>query len=122
MRAVSLLDAAGIRRMLTEAVRNFTAFPPLGLVLVMVVGVGLCERAGLFAALLRAGVSRVPAISSGCAMSLPNSDSTTEPSMIMPLPKSSCACAIVLFGPGTTRCFRNPNALHNHSIAAGALR
>jgi hypothetical protein len=52
----------------------------------------------------------------------PNSSSRAEPSMIMPLPKVSCACATVPFSPGTTRCFSNPKALHSHSIAAFASR
>jgi hypothetical protein len=42
--------------------------------------------------------------------------------MIMPLPKASWACATVPFSPGTTRCFSNPKALHNQSIAAAASR
>src|SRR5215475_3100889 len=55
-------------------------------------------------------------------MSLPNSLSLMEPSMNMPLPKLSCAWAMVLFSPGTTRCFSKPKALQSQSIAAGALR
>lgn len=57
---VNLLSAAGIRRMLTEMVRNFTAFPPLGLVIVVIVGIAVTERSGLVAAALRRLVSAVP--------------------------------------------------------------
>lgn len=57
---VNLLSASGIRRMLTEMVRNFTAFPPLGLVIVVIVGIGVTERSGLVAAALRRLVSAVP--------------------------------------------------------------
>src|SRR6266403_4493305 len=64
----------------------------------------------------------MPPISLGGLTHWPNSSSRAEPSMIMPLPKTSCACATVPFSPGTTRCFSNPKALHNHSIAAFASR
>jgi aminobenzoyl-glutamate transport protein len=58
--AVNLLSAAGIRRMLTEAVSNFTAFPPLGLVIVVIIGIGVTERSGLVTVALRRLVSAVP--------------------------------------------------------------
>jgi aminobenzoyl-glutamate transport protein len=57
---VNLLSAAGLRRMLTEMVRNFTAFPPLGLVIVVIVGIGVTERSGLIGAALRRLVTAVP--------------------------------------------------------------
>src|SRR6476646_10705095 len=64
----------------------------------------------------------MPPVSRGGLTHRPNSSSRAEPSMIIPLPKLSCACATVPFSPGTTRCFSNPKALHNHSIAAFASR
>lgn len=51
--AVSLLTPDGIRRIVTEAVTNFTEFPPLGTVIVAMLGVGVAEATGLLAALLR---------------------------------------------------------------------
>lgn len=51
--AVNLLEANNLRRMLNEAVTNFTGFPPLGLVLVVMLGVGVAEGTGLISALLR---------------------------------------------------------------------
>src|SRR5690625_261308 len=36
---VNLFSAEGVRRMLTDAVDNFTAFPPLGLVIVVIIGI-----------------------------------------------------------------------------------
>lgn len=57
---VNLLSAAGIRRVLTDMVRNFTNFPPLGLVIVVIVGIAVTERSGLVAAALRRLVSAVP--------------------------------------------------------------
>ncbi len=58
--AVNLLDAAGVRRMFLEAVRNFTHFAPLGTVLVSMLGIGLAEATGLIGVSLRAIVTCVP--------------------------------------------------------------
>lgn len=58
--AVNLLDAAGVRRMFTEAVRNFTGFAPLGTVLVAMLGIGIAEATGLIGVSLRAVVMSVP--------------------------------------------------------------
>jgi len=57
---VNLLSADGVRRMLGEAVKTFTSFPPLGTVLVTMLGVGIAERSGLFAVALRRVVTVVP--------------------------------------------------------------
>jgi aminobenzoyl-glutamate transport protein len=58
--AVNLLSRHGVRRMLTEMVRNFTAFPPLGTVLVVMIGIGVAERSGLIGAALRRLLAGVP--------------------------------------------------------------
>lgn len=58
---VNLLTTAGVRRMFTEALRNFTGFAPLGTVLVAMLGIGLAERTGLVSAALRASVLDAPA-------------------------------------------------------------
>lgn len=50
---VSLLTPESIRRIFTSAVTNFTDFPPLGAVLVAMLGVGVAEYTGLISALLR---------------------------------------------------------------------
>lgn len=50
---VNLLNAEGFRRMLTEAVTNFTGFAPLGTVLVAMIGIGVLERSGCLAAFLK---------------------------------------------------------------------
>ncbi|MBI5169670.1 MAG: AbgT family transporter [Candidatus Eisenbacteria bacterium] len=59
--AVNLLDRAGVQRMCTEAVKNFTNFPPLGTVLVAMIGMGLAEKTGLLEVSLRALVANIPA-------------------------------------------------------------
>ncbi|HUF29093.1 MAG TPA: AbgT family transporter, partial [Gemmatimonadaceae bacterium] len=58
---VNLLSFAGVRRMLTEAVRNFAAFPPLALVIVVIIGVGVMERSGFIGVSLKRLVGAVPA-------------------------------------------------------------
>jgi len=51
--AVSLLNAAGLRRIIENLVTNFTSFVPLGTVLVALLGVGVAERSGLLGAAIR---------------------------------------------------------------------
>ncbi len=60
--AVNLLSAAGIRRIFTEMVSVFAAFPPLGLVLVVMIGIGVAERSGFIAAALKSFVGSVPRV------------------------------------------------------------
>lgn len=50
---VSLFNAEGLQRILTEMVRNFTGFAPLGTVLVALLGVSLAEHSGLLSAAMR---------------------------------------------------------------------
>ncbi len=58
--AVSLLSAPVLLRLFTDMPQLFAAFPPLGLVLLMMVGVGLAERSGLIAASLGGLARSVP--------------------------------------------------------------
>ncbi len=60
IRAVSLLDGDGIRRIFTNLVTNFTSFAPLGVVLVAMIGVGVAEKSGLLSAAVRALVLSAP--------------------------------------------------------------
>lgn len=57
---VNLLATDQLRRMFTDAVANFTNFPPLGLVLVTMIGISIAERGGFINALLRSTVNAVP--------------------------------------------------------------
>jgi aminobenzoyl-glutamate transport protein len=57
---VSLLDADGIWWLLSSLVRNFVEFPPLGLVLVGLLGIGVAERSGLLPVLLRRLLAAAP--------------------------------------------------------------
>ncbi len=58
---VNLLSAEGLQRMLTEAVRNFLAYPPLGISLMCLLGIGIAEHSGLMGAMLRLFVLASPA-------------------------------------------------------------
>lgn len=58
--AVDLLDRDGIRRILTEAVRNFMGFAPLGTVLVVMLGIGVAEQTGLVTTAMRSLVMAMP--------------------------------------------------------------
>lgn len=49
----NLLTRDGIYWMLSSMVRNFILFPPLGLVLVSMLGIGMAEKVGLFGTLMR---------------------------------------------------------------------
>ena len=56
---VNLLSKDGIQKIFVEMVRTFTSFPPLGLVLVVMLGIGVAERTGFIAAALKIFVSSV---------------------------------------------------------------
>jgi aminobenzoyl-glutamate transport protein len=58
--AVNLLSGAGLVKILTEMVKNFANFPPMGLVLVVMIGVGLAEASGLISALMRRTIMAAP--------------------------------------------------------------
>lgn len=58
--AVNLLNTAGLHRVLSELVGNFTGFAPLGTVLVSMLGVGVAEKSGLISACMRRLVLGAP--------------------------------------------------------------
>ncbi len=58
--AQSLLSADNIRRLWVDMPTTFTHFHPLGYVLVVMLGAGVAERAGLFGSAMRAGVRDAP--------------------------------------------------------------
>ncbi len=58
--AISLLNAAGLRRIVENLVTNFTGFVPLGTVLVALLGVGVADKSGLLSAVVRTLVLRAP--------------------------------------------------------------
>jgi aminobenzoyl-glutamate transport protein len=60
VRATGLLSSEGLYWILRTTVKNFVDFPPLGVVLVGMLGIGLAERTGFIGALLKALLLAVP--------------------------------------------------------------
>ena len=60
IRVENLLTPGSLVRILVEAVNNFKAFPALGLVLVVMLGIGLAEQSGYFEVLLTSLVEKAP--------------------------------------------------------------
>ena len=58
--AVSLMNGDGLRWMFSNATKNFVYFPPLGIVLVAMIGIGVAEGSGLITSLLRHLVLAAP--------------------------------------------------------------
>mgnify|MGYP002621557004 FL=1 len=58
--AENLMSVKGLHRILTGMVTNFTAFAPLGTVLVAMLGIGIAEGSGLIATALRIMVMAAP--------------------------------------------------------------
>lgn len=56
----SLLSADGIYWAIANCIRNFLNFPPLGVVLVGMLGIGVAEKVGLFGAAMKWTASLVP--------------------------------------------------------------
>ncbi|GAB3209296.1 AbgT family transporter [Marinactinospora endophytica] len=59
--ARSLLSAEGVQVIVGDAIDNFATFPPLALIIAVMLGVSVAERSGLLNAMLRGSVTRVPA-------------------------------------------------------------
>jgi aminobenzoyl-glutamate transport protein len=60
LKAASLLSAANIQKLWVDMPTTFTHFHPLGYVLVVMLGAGVAERSGLFAASMRAAIAGAP--------------------------------------------------------------
>jgi aminobenzoyl-glutamate transport protein len=58
--AVNMISKDGFRFMWTDMTDNFVYFPPLGIVLVAMIGIGVAEGSGLISALLRHLVTSAP--------------------------------------------------------------
>jgi aminobenzoyl-glutamate transport protein len=59
--AQSFFTKEGLIWILGNLIKNFTGYAPLGLVLVMTIGIGLCEEVGLINTLIRKAMSGIPA-------------------------------------------------------------
>ncbi|GHJ35676.1 AbgT family transporter [Streptomyces sp. TS71-3] len=56
----SVLSLAGVQHLLATFVTNFIGYPPLGVVLAVLLGVGVAERSGFLTAVVSAVLARVP--------------------------------------------------------------
>lgn len=56
----NLLSPTGLRWMYTHVMLNFVTFPPLGYALTAMIGIGIAEGSGLFAAMIKALVLNAP--------------------------------------------------------------
>ncbi len=57
---VNLMSVEGMRNILSNIVNNFQGFPPLGLVLVVMLGAGIAEKSGLMKSAMKHSIQRVP--------------------------------------------------------------
>lgn len=57
---VNLVSKDGFRKILMECVSKFQQFPPLGMVLVVMLGAGVAEKSGLMTAAMKKSVAKVP--------------------------------------------------------------
>jgi aminobenzoyl-glutamate transport protein len=57
----SLVSGAGVQMVLGDLIKNFVNFPPLGLIVVVMLGVAIADKTGLLPAMMRAALARVPA-------------------------------------------------------------
>lgn len=58
--AENLLSGDGLVRILTESIDNFSAFPPLGMVLVVMLGIGIAEKTGYFETAMKRVIEVAP--------------------------------------------------------------
>ena len=58
----NFFSVAGLHWFLDNMVKNFTGFAPLGLVISMTLGIGLCEESGLVMSMLKSCLSDVPPV------------------------------------------------------------
>ena len=56
----SILSSEGIQFILSDTLKNFTSFAPLGLVLTIMLGIGLAEKVGLLEMLMKRAILSTP--------------------------------------------------------------
>ncbi|PID77167.1 MAG: aminobenzoyl-glutamate transporter [Deltaproteobacteria bacterium] len=57
---INMLSVSSLQNLLAGMVKNFQAFPPLGLVLVVMFGAGVADKTGFMAALLKKSIAKTP--------------------------------------------------------------
>lgn len=59
VRVTNLLTSEGLSEIVSSVVKNYISFPPLGLILVVMLGVAVAEHSGLISAVVRSFVAKV---------------------------------------------------------------
>lgn len=59
--SANLFSTDGLHWILDNMVKNFTGFAPMGLVITMTLGIGLCEESGLLIGMVNSSLKNVPA-------------------------------------------------------------
>lgn len=60
MQVKSLFSKEGLQWILTSMVANYLAFPPLGMIMVLTLGIGLLEKCGLLTTVINSTVNAIP--------------------------------------------------------------
>ena len=60
IKVVNLMSKAGLQDLISSITDNFQSFPPLGLVLIVIIGAGLADKTGLMTATIKHGVMKAP--------------------------------------------------------------
>lgn len=60
IKAVNLLSKEGLQNFISTITSSFQSFPSLGLVIIVMMGAGLAEKAGLLTAFIKQGVMKAP--------------------------------------------------------------
>ncbi len=56
----SLISKEGLHWIMTDMVKNYINFPPLGMIMVLTIGIGLVEKAGLLETVIKSVVHSIP--------------------------------------------------------------
>jgi aminobenzoyl-glutamate transport protein len=56
----SLISREGLQWILTEMIRNYINFPPLGMIMVLTLGIGLAEKVGFMDAAIKSSIHSIP--------------------------------------------------------------
>lgn len=56
----SLISQEGLQWIMTDMIKNYINFPPLGMIMVLTMGIGLVEKTGLMEAILKSSLHSIP--------------------------------------------------------------
>lgn len=122
---VSLLSVAGLHRILTQTVTNFTGFAPLGTVLVALLGIGVAEFSGLIGALLRMLVLGAPRrlLTAGIVLAGVLSNAASEVGYVLLIPLAGSVFAAVGRNPllGMAAAFAGVSGGYSANIVLGTV-